>query len=190
MPEEGRGTWRFTFVAMPVSRRQRLGVERKLASASGTGSVQPPPEGRPAGIRPAFAGWKSRLVARALAVANQPGDRAKLLVRRCARQAFNRAVEVDDALTDWGHDGSAAMLSACRSCHCRLAQRLINLFNQEPSPAIGHSQVSRRGRNRPLGANGFEQRDLARTDAVTVGKVETNREVRICHGQGHTGMCI
>ena len=131
-----------------------------------------------------FAAWKPRLVARAIAVANQPGDRAKLLVRRCARQAFNRAVEVDDALTDWGHDGSAAMLSAGRGCHCRLAQRLINLFNQEPSPAIGHSQVSRRGRNRPLGANGFEQRDLARTDAVTVGKVETNREVRIGHGPG------
>ena len=35
--------------------------------------------------------------------------------------------------------------------------------------------------NRPLGPNGFEQRDLAGTYAVAVGKVETNGKVGICH---------
>jgi hypothetical protein len=81
MPDQGRGALRFASVATPVSRRQRLGVERGPISASGTGRMQPPPEGRPAGIRPAFAAWRPRLVARALAVTYQPGDRAKLLVR-------------------------------------------------------------------------------------------------------------
>jgi len=53
MPDEGRGALRFAFVAAPVSRRQRLGVERGLVCAHR--QVQPPPEGRPAGIRPDFA---------------------------------------------------------------------------------------------------------------------------------------
>ena len=41
--------------------------------------------------------------------------------------------------------------------------------------------MPRRGSNRPFGANGLKQRDLAGTYAATVGKVETNGKARICH---------
>jgi hypothetical protein len=116
-----------------------------------------------------------------LAAANQLGDRTELVVRRCACEPFNRSVEFDDPFSRRRHHGAAAMLSAgCRG-DGRFAQRLIDLFDQDPRPAIGHPQMPRGRRNRPFAPDGFEQCDLARSDAVAAGEVETTRTASAGH---------
>src|SRR6516165_4857095 len=78
------------------------------------------------------------------------------------------------------------MLATLPRADGRFAQHFINLIDQHPGAAIRHAQMSGRFTDRPRVANSFEHSDLARANAVTVGKVKANAKARICHGpQSH-----
>jgi hypothetical protein len=162
------------------------GAQVRAAGCRASGRVLPCLGSRPA----LLARSDARLAARARPVARQPGNRTKLLVCRGARQPFNRAIECDDPLADRGYDGSTAMVAACCSSDCRFTQCLIDLLDQEPGPAIGHSELPRRRGDRSFGSDGFEQSDLAGADAVTAGEVETDGKVRVCHDSGSLSIRI
>jgi hypothetical protein len=115
------------------------------------------------------------------AEANEPSDRLKLLVRRGARPPFDRVVELDDLLPNWGHRRAAAIRPSLRRGDCRVLQHIIYLLDREPCPPIGHAQIPRRRRNRSFGPNRFEECDFARSDSVAIEKAKTNENANICH---------
>src|SRR5215472_15979319 len=105
-------------------------------------------------------------------IATKSSERSKLLVCRRQRQSFNRVVDLDDLLANVGEHRAAAICAALRASDRRLAQCVNHVFDHEPRPAIGHPQMTRGRRNRSFRPNGFKQGYLARTDVVSVGKIE------------------
>ena len=123
-------------------------------------------------------------------VATQSSDRPELLVCRRQRLPLNRVVDLDDLLADVGEHRAAAIWAALRASDGRLAQCVIDVFDHEPRPAIGHPQIMRGRPNRPFRSNGFKQKLSCPDQVVSVGKIETKPKVGIVHEDFSTGRAL
>src|SRR5581483_8827155 len=110
----------------------------------------------------------------AAALADQALDRAECLRGALVRGSFDRAVERDDVLAGRRDRRAAAAFPAGRRGDRGLFQRRVDLFDQQPGAPIRHADPPCRGRDRAGRLDGFEQRDLARADAIAIGEVDAD----------------
>src|SRR5215510_9451655 len=102
----------------------------------------------------------------------------------CPRDAFDRAIELDDAFAHRRECSATALAPARCGRDRRLLQGIIELLHQQPGPPIGHVEAACRRRNRSGLPDRLQQGDLAGTDAVPARQVETDAEASVRHGFG------
>src|SRR5262245_49660300 len=98
---------------------------------------------------------------RPLALANELADGAKLAARGVACVGLDRPVKPDHLLAGRGDDGAATVAATHLGGDGRLAQRLVDLLDQQPRPAIRHTEPTRGAGDRAGGADRLQERDLA-----------------------------
>jgi hypothetical protein len=97
---------------------------------------------------------------------------------------FDAVVKVDHPFACRGTGGAAAAHSAGLGRNCRLAQCLVDFFDQEPRSAVRHPDGSSRGGNGPGRADRLEKRNLAWADTCSRGEIKANGETSAGHEEG------
>lgn len=117
----------------------------------------------------------------AFGFANDALNGAKLTTDGFPGGGFNRAINLDDPLTDRRHDCAAALPSARYGLDRGFLQGRIDLFDQEPSTPIGHANLAGRRGDRAGVSDGLQKRYFSGADPVATRQVEANAKTRIGH---------
>src|SRR5215467_270172 len=99
-----------------------------------------------------------------------------MLAGRDQRVGLDRAVTLDQLLSEWRQRRAATMDAARLRRDHRIAKTMVHIVDQKPRAPIRHAERPARLRDRPCLLDGFEQANLAGPEGSSAAQVHSQRQ--------------